>query len=92
MIPQDPAMVKQAFPPESNKAFIPFGPATGLSAGARTDPRRRADRRRPVRLRWADGFLINLPVGIVASFLAFRYLPEAPKSDRSNGSTSSARC
>ncbi len=83
MIPQGLAMVKQSFPPEQlNKAFIPFGPVMGLAAvlgpiiaGVLID----ADL---FGSGWRMCFLINLPVGIVASYLAFRYLPEVPKSDR----------
>jgi len=83
MIPQGLAMVKQSFPPEQlNKAFIPFGPVMGLAAvlgpiiaGVLID----ADL---FGSGWRMCFLINLPVGIAASYLAFRYLPEVPKSDR----------
>ena len=80
MIPQGLAMVKQSFPPEDlQKAFIPFGPIMGLSAvlgpilaGFLID----ADL-------WGTGwrmiFLINVPVGLAGTFIAWRYLPEVPK-------------
>ncbi|HET6625479.1 MAG TPA: DHA2 family efflux MFS transporter permease subunit [Nocardioidaceae bacterium] len=77
MIPQGLAMVKSAFPPdELQKAFIPFGPVMGLSAvlgpllaGVLLD----ADL---FGTGWRMVFLINIPVGVVAAVLAFRYLPE----------------
>ncbi len=83
MIPQGLAMVKQAFPPQDlAKAFIPFGPVMGLAAvlgpiiaGVLID----------VDLfgtGWRMVFLINLPVGVIATLLAFRYLPPMPMSER----------
>ncbi len=83
MIPQGLAMVKQAFPPQDlAKAFIPFGPVMGLAAvlgpiiaGVLID----ADL---FGSGWRMVFLINLPVGVVAVPLAFRYLPEMPRSER----------
>ena len=77
MIPQGLAMVKSSFTPEDlQKAFVPFGPIMGLSAvlgpilaGFLID----ADL-------WGTGwrmvFLINLPIGVVATYLAWRYLPD----------------
>lgn len=82
MIPQGLAMVKQSFPPEDlQKAFIPFGPIMGLSAvlgpilaGFLID----ADL-------WGTGwrmiFLINVPVGLAGTFVAWRWLPEVPKEE-----------
>ncbi len=83
MIPQGLAMVKQAFPPRDlAKAFIPFGPVMGLAAaggpiiaGILID----ADL---FGSGWRMVFLINLPVGVVATLLAFRYLPEMPAAPR----------
>jgi len=77
MIPQGLAMVKASFTPEDlQKAFVPFGPIMGLSAvlgpilaGFLID----ADL-------WGTGwrmvFLINIPIGVVATYLAWRYLPD----------------
>jgi EmrB/QacA subfamily drug resistance transporter len=83
MIPQGLAMVKQSFPPEDlQKAFIPFGPVMGLAAvlgpiiaGFLLD----AD---ILGTGWRMIFLINVPVGVVGTALAWRYLPEVPR-DRS---------
>jgi len=81
MIPQGLAMVKQSFPPQDlQKAFIPFGPIMGLSAvagpilaGVLID----ADI-------WGTGwrmiFLINVPIGLLGTAIAARYLPDVPRS------------
>jgi EmrB/QacA subfamily drug resistance transporter len=81
MIPQGLAMVKQSFAPEDlQKAFIPFGPIMGLSAvlgpilaGVLLD----ADL---FGTGWRMIFLINVPIGLVAAFLAWRYLPDVPRN------------
>jgi EmrB/QacA subfamily drug resistance transporter len=77
MIPQGLAMVKASFHPDDlQKAFVPFGPIMGLSAvlgpiiaGFLID----ADL-------WGTGwrmvFLINIPIGVVSTYLAWRYLPD----------------
>lgn len=80
MIPQGLAMVKQSFAPEDlQKAFIPFGPILGLSAvlgpivaGVLLD----ADL---FGTGWRMIFLINVPIGVVAVLLAWRYLPDIPR-------------
>ena len=81
MIPQGLAMVKQSFPPEElQKAFIPFGPIMGLSAvlgpilgGFLID----AD---IAGTGWRAIFLINVPIGLVGGYVAWRYLPDVPKA------------
>ncbi|MBO0843494.1 MAG: DHA2 family efflux MFS transporter permease subunit, partial [Nocardioides sp.] len=80
MIPQGLAMVKQSFPPQDlQKAFIPFGPIMGLSAvlgpilaGFLID----AD---ILGTGWRMIFLINVPVGIIGTTIAARYLPRVPR-------------
>jgi EmrB/QacA subfamily drug resistance transporter len=80
MIPQGLAMVKQSFAPEDlQKAFIPFGPIMGLAAvlgpiiaGVLLD----AD---VFGTGWRMIFLINVPIGLVAAALAWRYLPDVPR-------------
>jgi EmrB/QacA subfamily drug resistance transporter len=80
MIPQGLAMVKQSFHPDDlQKAFIPFGPIMGLAAvlgpilaGFLID----ADL---FGTGWRMIFLINIPVGVVGTVLAVRYLPEVPR-------------
>ena len=77
MIPQGLAMVKSSFPPaDLQKAFIPFGPIMGLAAvlgpilaGVLLD----ADL---FGTGWRMVFLINIPIGVVATYLAWRYLPD----------------
>ncbi len=77
MIPQGLAMVKSSFTPaDLQKAFIPFGPIMGLAAvlgpilaGVLLD----ADL---FGTGWRMVFLINIPIGVVATYLAWRYLPD----------------
>ena len=80
MIPQGLAMVKQSFHPDDlQKAFIPFGPIMGLAAvlgpilaGVLLN----ADL---FGTGWRMIFLINVPVGLVGTVLAWRYLPDVPR-------------
>lgn len=81
MIPQGFALVKQSFPEdELQKAFIPFGPIMGLSAvlgpilgGFLIDANV-----------WGSGwraiFLINVPIGLIGTFIAWRRLPDMPRT------------
>ncbi len=81
MIPQGLAMVKQSFHPDDlQKAFIPFGPIMGLAAvlgpilaGFLID----ADL---FGTGWRMIFLINIPVGVVGTLLAVKYLPDVPRN------------
>ena len=83
MIPQGLAMVKSSFTAaDLQKAFIPFGPVMGLSAvlgpilaGFLLD----ADL---LGTGWRAIFWVNVPVGLVASYLAIRYLPRHLERDR----------
>jgi EmrB/QacA subfamily drug resistance transporter len=76
MIPQGLAMVKASFAEaDLQKALIPFGPVMGLSAvlgpilaGFLLD----ADL---LGTGWRAIFWVNVPIGVVASWLAIRYLP-----------------
>ncbi len=80
MIPQGLAMVKQSFHPDDlQKAFIPFGPIMGLAAvlgpilaGFLID----ADL---FGTGWRMIFLVNIPVGVLGTVLAVRYLPDLPR-------------
>lgn len=82
MIPQGLAMVKSSFHPDDlQKAFIPFGPVMGLAAvlgpilaGFLID----AD---ILGSGWRAIFWINVPVGLVAAGLAWRYLPRDLERD-----------
>lgn len=81
MIPQGFAMIRQSFPPEEmQKAFIPFGPIMGLSAvlgpilaGVLID----AD---IAGTGWRAIFLINVPLGLVGAYVAWRHLPAVPRT------------
>ena len=83
MIPQGLALVKVAFPPEElGKAFIPFGPVMGLAgvagpilAGWLIDANLAGSQ-------WRAIFLINVPIGVVAFALAWRYLPHETGENR----------
>src|SRR4051795_11190003 len=83
MIPQGFAMVKSSFAEaDLQKAFIPFGPVMGLAAvlgpilaGFLLD----ADL---FGTGWRAIFWVNVPVGVVASYLAIRYLPRHLGRDR----------
>ncbi|WP_225850062.1 MFS transporter [Streptomyces sp. HPF1205] len=76
MLPQGLGVIKAVFPPqELARAFGAFGPAMGLStvvgpvlAGTLID----ADL---FHTGWRMVFLINLPLGLVALYGGFRYLP-----------------
>jgi EmrB/QacA subfamily drug resistance transporter len=82
MIPQGLAMVKSSFAEDDlQKAFIPFGPVMGLAAvlgpilaGFLLD----ADL---LGTGWRAIFWVNVPVGVVASVLAIRYLPRHLEPD-----------
>ena len=82
MIPQGLAMVTSSFREEDlQKAFIPFGPVMGLAAvlgpilaGFLID----ADL---FGSGWRAIFWVNVPVGIVGSYLAWRYLPRTLQRD-----------
>ena len=84
MIPQGLALVKVAFPADQlGKAFIPFGPVMGLAgvggpilAGWLIDANLFGSQ-------WRSIFLINVPIGLVAFALAWRYLPRETGEDRS---------
>ncbi|HEY6742379.1 MAG TPA: MFS transporter, partial [Lapillicoccus sp.] len=83
MIPQGLALVKVAFPPEElDKAFIPFGPVMGLAgvagpilAGWLLDANLYGSQ-------WRSIFLINVPIGVAAFALAWRYLPRETGENR----------
>jgi EmrB/QacA subfamily drug resistance transporter len=82
MIPQGLAMVRASFHPDDlQKAFIPFGPIMGLSAvlgpilaGFLID----ADL---FGSSWRAIFWVNVPVGVVGAYLAWRYLPRTLHRD-----------
>jgi EmrB/QacA subfamily drug resistance transporter len=83
MIPQGLAMVKVAFPPEElQKAFIPFGPVMGLSAVLGPIIAGFLIKANMFDSDWRMVFLINVPIGAVATYLSFRYLPQVERPAR----------
>ncbi len=76
MIPQGLAMVRESFHPDDlQKAFIPFGPVMGLAAVLGPILAGVLISADLLGSGWRAIFWINVPVGIVGSCLAWRYLP-----------------
>jgi EmrB/QacA subfamily drug resistance transporter len=76
MIPQGLAMVKSSFTEaDLQKAFIPFGPVMGLAAVLGPILAGFLLHADLLGTGWRAIFWINVPVGVVASYLAIRYLP-----------------
>jgi EmrB/QacA subfamily drug resistance transporter len=83
MIPQGLALLTVVFPPDKlRQAFVPFGPIMGLaSVGGPI----LAGWLLHVNLfgsEWRSIFLINVPIGIAAWLLSWRYLPRHTGEDR----------
>jgi EmrB/QacA subfamily drug resistance transporter len=80
MIPQGLAMVRESFHPDDlQKAFIPFGPVMGLAAVLGPILAGVLISADLFGSSWRAIFWINVPVGLVASVLAIRYLPRLPR-------------
>jgi MFS family permease len=94
MIPQGFALLTVVFPPDKlRQAFVPFSPITGLaSVGGPI----LAGWLLHVNLfgsEWRSIFLINVPIGIAAWLLSWRYLPRHTGETATPDSTSPAsRC
>jgi EmrB/QacA subfamily drug resistance transporter len=77
MIPQGFAMVKSSYHEDDlQKALTPFGPVMGLSAVLGPIIAGVLLKADLFGTGWRMVFLINLPIGAAASYLAYRYLPE----------------
>jgi EmrB/QacA subfamily drug resistance transporter len=82
MIPQGFALVKVVFPPEDlRKALIPFGPVMGLATVAGPIFAGWLLHLDLFGSQWRSIFLINVPIGIVAWALAWRFLPSRSGED-----------
>jgi EmrB/QacA subfamily drug resistance transporter len=82
MIPQGLAMVKASFTEaDLQKAFIPFGPVMGLAAVLGPILAGFLLHADLFGSGWRSIFWINVPVGVVASYLAVRYLPRHIERD-----------
>lgn len=83
LLPQGFGLIRDAFPPEDfGKAFAAYGPAFGLGGilgpiigGFLIDAN-------VFDLGWRAVFLVNVPIGLVATLISFRYLQKG-ESDRS---------
>ncbi|MHA6759799.1 DHA2 family efflux MFS transporter permease subunit [Streptacidiphilus sp. PAMC 29251] len=82
MIPQGFAMVKVVFPPQDlRKALIPFGPVMGLATVAGPILAGWLLHLDLFGSQWRSIFLINVPAGILAWALAWRFLPHRTGED-----------
>lgn len=76
MLPQGFGMIKEMFPPEELvKALAMFGPVMGVSAVCGPILAGLLIDLDPFGSGWRSGFLINLPVGVLALVAAVRLLP-----------------
>jgi EmrB/QacA subfamily drug resistance transporter len=82
MIPQGFALVTVVFPPtELRKAFIPFGPVMGLATVAGPILAGWLLHLDLFGSQWRSIFLINVPIGVAAWALAWRFLPSRTGED-----------
>ncbi|MFD0633429.1 MFS transporter [Catenulispora yoronensis] len=82
MIPQGFALVKVVFPPDQlRKALIPFGPVMGLATVAGPILAGWLLHLDLFGSQWRSIFLINVPIGVAAWFLARRVLPRRSGED-----------
>jgi len=82
MIPQGFAMVKVVFPPQHlRKALIPFGPVMGLATVAGPILAGWLLHLDLFGSQWRSIFLINVPVGVLALALSWRFLPHRTGED-----------
>jgi MFS family permease len=79
LLPQGFGLIRASFPPEEyGKAFAVFGPVFGLGGilgpvlGGALIEANMFD------LGWRSVFLVNLPIGIIATVIAWRILPKTP--------------
>lgn len=82
LIPQGFALVKVVFPPQQlRKALIPFGPVMGLATVAGPILAGWLLHLDLFGSQWRSIFLINVPVGVLAFALAWRFLPHRTGED-----------
>ncbi|MGH3068008.1 MAG: MFS transporter, partial [Streptosporangiaceae bacterium] len=82
MIPQGFAMVKVVFPPQQlRKALIPFGPVMGLATLAGPILAGWLLHLDLFGSQWRSIFLINVPIGVAAWALGWRFLPHRTGED-----------
>lgn len=78
LLPQGFGLIREVFPPkEFGKAFAAYGPVFGLGGilgpilGGFLIEANIAD------LAWRSVFLVNVPIGIAAAIMSFKYLPKS---------------
>lgn len=82
MIPQGFAMVKVVFPPpQLRQALIPFGPVMGLATVAGPILAGWLLHLDLLGSQWRSIFLINVPIGVAAWALGWRFLPHRTGED-----------
>lgn len=83
MIPQGFALLTVVFPPDKlRQAFVPFGPIMGLASVGGPILAGWLLHVNPFGSEWRSIFLINVPIGIAAWLLSWRYLPRHTGEDR----------
>jgi EmrB/QacA subfamily drug resistance transporter len=83
MIPQGFALVKVVFPPDQlRKALIPFGPVMGLATVAGPILAGWLLHLDLFGSQWRSIFLINVPIGVFAWCLGWRFLPQRTGEDK----------
>jgi EmrB/QacA subfamily drug resistance transporter len=83
MIPQGFALLTVVFPPDKlRQAFVPFGPLMGLASVGGPILAGWLLHVNPFGSQWRSIFLINVPIGIAAWALSWRFLPHHTGEDR----------
>jgi EmrB/QacA subfamily drug resistance transporter len=83
MIPQGFALLTVVFPPDKlRQAFVPFGPIMGLASVGGPILAGWLLHLNPFGTEWRSIFLINVPIGVAAWLLGWRYLPHHTGEDR----------
>lgn len=83
MIPQGFALLTVVFPPDKlRQAFVPFGPIMGLASVGGPILAGWLLHFNPFGSGWRSIFLINVPIGVAAWLLSWRYLPHHTGEDR----------
>jgi EmrB/QacA subfamily drug resistance transporter len=83
LLPQGFGLIRQAFPPEEfGKAFAVFGPVFGLGGILGPIVGGFIIQSNLFNIGWRDVFLVNIPIGVVATVLAWRMLPRQAGDQR----------
>jgi MFS family permease len=91
MIPQGFALLTVVFPPEKLRhAFVPFGPIMGLASVGWPILAGWLLQLNLFGSQWRSIFLINVPIGVVAGMLGWRFLPRHTGEDRRIGDSDSS--